>query len=131
MIGLDTSVVIRYLVGAPPTQALAARTLIDGPGEFGLPLVAVLETAHVLRTRYGASSDDVLDALIGFVSRANVTVLGLPNLDVLDALVRARAIPSASIGDALIAAEARAAGALPLYTFDAGLGRHGTEVATP
>ena len=131
MIGLDTSVVVRYLIDDHPELANRAEALIEGPQEIGLPLVALIETAHVLRTQYRFDRLAVLDALIGFVSRANVTVLGLPNLDVLDALVRARAIPSGSIGDALIAAQARAAGAVPLYTFDAALGRHGTEVATP
>lgn len=131
MIGLDTSVLVRYLVGTPPSEAARVTALIDGAGSIGLPAVALLEAAHVLRTQYGVARSDVLDALIEFVTSETVEVLGLPTPDALDALVRARSLPGSPLADALIAAMARVGGALPLYTFDEGLGRHGIEVAAP
>lgn len=131
MIGLDTSVLVRYLVGTPPEQAVRAVALIDGSDAVGLPVVALVEAAHVLRTQYGVPRSDVLDVLIEFVTRESVDVLGLPKADTLEALVRARALPGGPLPDALIAATARWAAALPLYTFDDDLRRHGIPVAAP
>ena len=131
MIGLDTSVLIRYLVGTPPAQGRRAAAVIDGTDNLGLPLVALVETAHVLRTQYGVARLDIVNTLIDLVSRENLVVLGLPKADAVEALGRARSLPGSPIPDAFIAATARWAGAVPVYTFDAGLHRHGTPVATP
>ncbi|HYN69407.1 MAG TPA: PIN domain-containing protein [Candidatus Eisenbacteria bacterium] len=129
MIGVDTSVVVRYLVGTPEAEARRAAKLIDGGVQLGLSLVVLVETAHVLRTQYGIERADVLETLIELLSRENVVLLGLSNADALAALVRARALPRSPIPDALIAAAARAAGAVPIYTFDEDLHRHGIPVA--
>jgi predicted nucleic acid-binding protein len=131
VISIDTSVVVRYLVGTPPAQAKRAKALMDGPHDIGLALVALVETAHVLRTQYGVERGDIVEVLLELLTRENVTPLGLPKADVLTALVRARALRDSSIPDALIAATAKWAGALPLYTFDEDLHRHGVAVVTP
>ena len=131
MIGFDTSVIVRYLVGTPSAQARRAAAVIEGPGDLGVPLVALVETAHVLRTQYGVSRSDVVATMIELVTRENVVVLGLPKTEALEALVRARSIPGSPIPDAFIAATARRSGAVPLYTFDEELHRHGVPVATP
>ncbi len=90
MIGVDTSVLVRYLVGTPEAQARRAARLVDGEAELGISLVALAECAHVLRTQYGVSQSDVLDSLIGFVQRENVTVLGMRTEILVEHLVRAR-----------------------------------------
>jgi predicted nucleic acid-binding protein len=131
LIGLDTSVVVRYLVGTPFAQARRAAALIDGADALGVPLVVLVETAHVLRTQYGVAREDVVNTLIELVTRENLVVLGLPKANTLGALVRARSLPGSPVPDAFIAATARSAGALPLYTFDDDLHRHGVPVATP
>jgi len=131
MIGLDTSVIVRYLVGTPPAQARRAAALIDRSEDLGVPLVALVETAHVLRTQYGVSRSDVVATMIELLTRENVVVLGLPKNEALEALVRARSIPGSPIPDAFIAATARWSGAVPLYTFDEDLHRHGVPVASP
>lgn len=131
MIGLDTSVIVRYLVGTPSAQARRATALIDREGDLGVSLVALVETAHVLRTQYGVSRSDVVETMIELVTRENVVVLGLPKTETLEALVRARSIPRSPIPDAFIAATARWSGAVPLYTFDAELHRHGVPVSAP
>jgi hypothetical protein len=59
----DTSVVVRYLVGSPPDQAARAARLIEGAGQVALPVVVLVEAAHVLRTQYGLGRSEVLDAL--------------------------------------------------------------------
>jgi predicted nucleic acid-binding protein len=131
MISADTSVIVRYLVGTPPAQARRAAALMDAAQEVGLPLVAVVETAHVLRTQYGVDRADVITALIDLLTRENMTLLNLPKSDALAALVRARSMAGSPIPDALISATATWAGALPLYSFDEDLHRHGVEVEAP
>ena len=131
MIGVDTSVVLRYLVASPPEQAARATRLFESESEVGISLIALLETAHVLRTQYGVARTAIVDALIELLTRTNVTTLGQSTQDVIDALVVARALPGTPIPDAFIVLTARNGNALPIYTFDAGLGRHGSPVATP
>jgi predicted nucleic acid-binding protein len=131
VIGLDTSIVVRYLVGTPPDQAARAAALIDRDLDVGIPVLVLVETAHVLRTQYGVQRADVVATLIDLATRKNVVILGLSNEDTLEALVRARSLPRTPIPDALIASTARATGALPLYSFDADLRRHGIAVAVP
>ncbi len=131
MISADTSVIVRYLVGTPVAQAKRANALMDGDLDIGIPVVALVETAHVLRTQYGVERSDVVDALIELLTREDIELLGLPKANALSALVRARSLPGSPIPDALIAATAAWAGALPLYTFDAQLHRQGVPVATP
>jgi predicted nucleic acid-binding protein len=131
VISADTSVIVRYLVGTPPAQAKRAAALIDGTAEIGIPLVALVETAHVLRTQYGVERSDVIEVLIELLTRENLQLLGLPTASALAALVRARSLPGSPVPDALIAATAAWAGALPLYTFDVELGRHGVPVVSP
>ena len=131
MIGVDTSVVVRYLVGEPPDQAKRAAGVIDGDADVGISILVIVEAAHVLRSNYELARSDILDALIDLVSRTNLIPLELSKADVMDALVRARAFPSSPLQDALIAASARAFGALPVFTFDDRFGRLGSAVASP
>ena len=131
MIGVDTSVVVRYLVGSPSKQADRATRLFESDAEIGISLIVLLETGHVLRTQYGVRRADVVDGFIGLITRANVTTIGASKPDVIDAIVRARSLPGTPIADALVVLSARNAGALPIYTFDTDLHRHGGPVATP
>lgn len=131
MIGIDTSVVVRYLVGEPPGQAERAAAVMDGEGDIGISIIVIVEAAHVLRSNYGLARSDILDALIELVSRTTVIPLELPKAGVFEALVRARAFASSPLQDALIAASAREFGAVHVYTFDERFGRLGSPVASP
>jgi len=131
VIGVDTSVIVRYLVGTPTDQARQAAALMDGDQVMGISIIALIETAHVLRTQYGVPRPDVVATLIDLVTRDNVATLGLAKADVLEALVRTRSLASSPVPNALIVAGSRAAGALPIYSFDADLGRLGAPVARP
>ena len=131
MISVDTSVVVRYLVGRPETQARRAAAVIDGPHDIAVSLVSIVETAHVLRTGYGVARGEIIEALLDLVRRENVVTLGMEHDDIVDALVRARAMPGRPVPDALIAIGARAAGALPLVTFDRQMTRYGIATREP
>lgn len=131
MIGADTSVIVRYLIGTPVGQARRAARLIDGDDEIGVSAVALAECAHVLRSQYGVDQRDIIDSLIEFVQRANVHVLGLRADLLVEMLVRARDLPGRPVPDAMIVAACLAADALPLATFDRGQGRYGIAISEP
>lgn len=132
MIALDTSVLVRYLVGAPVAQARRAAALVDDVDQaLGVSVVALAECAHVLRSQYGVDQRDIIDALIGLVQRENVHVLGVRTDVLVEMLVRARGMPGRPIPDAMIVAAAVAAPALPLATFDRGQARYGVPVREP
>jgi predicted nucleic acid-binding protein len=131
VIGVDTSVIVRYLVGSPAVQARRAAALIDGDTEIGISLVALAECAHVLRTQYGVGQHDIIDGLIGLIQRENIRVLGLRTDLLVELLVRARALPGRPIPDAMIVASTSAADALPLATFDRDQRRYGIPVRQP
>ena len=132
MISVDTSVVVRYLVGTPPAQARRAARLIDDETvSIGVSVVALAECAHVLRTQYDVEVRDIVDALIGLIQRENVRVLEVRSDLVLESLVRARSMPGRPIPDALIVAAAMATDALPLATFDTDQRRYGITIREP
>ena len=131
MISVDASIVVRYLVGTPAAQARRAAAVMDGDESVGIPVVVLLETAHVLRTQYGVSRADVVAALIELTTRENLDVLGLAKGTAVESLVRARALPGSPLPDALVAATVREADAFPLYSFDRELARHGVPVVEP
>ncbi|HJP72536.1 MAG TPA: PIN domain-containing protein [Candidatus Limnocylindria bacterium] len=131
MIGADTSVLVRYLVGTPPAQARRAAALLDGDELIGISPVALAECAHVLRTQYGVEQRDILESLIGLVQRANIRIIGMRTDVLVGILVRARGLPGRPIADGLIVAASLAADALPLATFDRGQARYGVAVLEP
>lgn len=132
MIGVDTSVIVRYLVGSPPGQAKrAARLIDDDETEIGVSPVALAECAHVLRTQYEVGQGDIIESLIGFIQRDNVRVLGLRTDLLVESLVRARTMPGRPIPDAMIVAASTAADALPLATFDRDQQRYGIAIREP
>ena len=119
MIGVDTSVVVRYLVGTPESQARRAAALIDDDEtEIGISVVVLAETAHVLRTQYEVEQRAIIDTLIDLIQRENVRLLGGRADLVIELLVRARSLSGRPIPDALVVGAALEADALPLATFD-------------
>jgi predicted nucleic acid-binding protein len=131
VIGVDTSVLVRYLVGTPAAQARRAADLVDGDEEIGVSPVALAECAHVLRTQYGVDQPDILDSLIGLIQRANVRVIGMRTDVLVGVLVRARQLSGRPIPDALIVAASLGADALPLATFDRDQARYGIAIRQP
>jgi predicted nucleic acid-binding protein len=132
VIGLDTSVIIRYLVGSPASQARRAARLIDDDGTvFGVSTVALAECAHLLRTQYGIDHRDIIDALIGLIQRENIRVLGHRTDVLVGMLVRAREMPGRPIPDAMIVAASVAGDSVPLATFDRDQRRYGIEIREP
>ena len=131
MIGVDTSVLVRYLVGTPAPQARRAARLVDGDELIGASVVALAECARVLRTQYGVAQREILDSLIALVQRENVRITDARTDVLLAMLVRARSMPGRPIPDALIVGAALAADAVPLATFDSDQARYGIAIREP
>lgn len=51
---IDTSIVVRYLIGDPPEAAARAASIVDGSETAIVPDIVLVETAHVLRSVYQA-----------------------------------------------------------------------------
>lgn len=73
MLAIDTNLIVRYLTGDHPTQATAARALIDGEAVF-VATTVLLETEWVLRSVYGFSGAACAAALSRFAGLPTVTL---------------------------------------------------------
>jgi len=89
MHGVDTNVVVRYLIGDDAQQGEKARALIGHSPVF-IPRTVFLETAWVLHSTYGMASEQVIQALRAFA--------GLPGVLVEDAGMVAKAMAWADAG---------------------------------
>jgi predicted nucleic-acid-binding protein len=130
VIGLDTNVLVRYLVQDDPLQGAAAADVIESrctsetPGR--VDHVVLCELVWVLETAYGYSRE-----LVGNVVRQ---VLGTAELlvespDLAWAALRAYESGPADLADYLIGQRNRAAGCETTLTFDRRAARSGLYTA--
>ena len=120
MTGLDTNVLVRYVMQDDARQAARATRLIEsfsGEEPGFVPLVAVLELVWVLSGSYGLARAQVAAALESLL-RSKELVVDRADL-VAQALSRFRDA-GADFADALIERIAVAAGCPVTMTFDAG-----------
>lgn len=120
MIGLDTNVLVRYIMQDDPKQSSKATRLMesltsDQPGF--VPLVAVVELVWVLSSSYGVSRDQMVEAL-DLLLRSKEIVVDRAEL-VLQAQ-RRFAKGGADFADCLIERIAQAHGCQRTMTFDTG-----------
>ena len=118
MIGLDTSIVVRFLTQADPVQSRKATACIgrlteDSPGFISLVVVA--ETAWVLKTGH-KMADAVIAAAIERLLQASELVVQ-NEIQVFYAVALAKQ-GRASLADALIGALGSQAGCDHTVTFD-------------
>jgi predicted nucleic-acid-binding protein len=120
MIGLDTNVLVRYIMQDDPKQSPKATRLIesltnDQPGF--VPLVAVVELVWVLSSSYGLNRHQVAEAL-DLLLRSKEIVIDRADL-VLQAQ-RRFAKGGADFADCLIERISHAQGCETTMTFDTG-----------
>jgi len=120
MLGLDTNVLVRYLVRDDEVQFEKARKLIKrevaaGRGVFVSHLV-VLETEWVLRSRYGLTKTLIIATLSGLLDATDVRFEDEPAVE--EALFIWKDAP-ADFADCLIGAKNRRLGCRATATFDA------------
>lgn len=116
MIGLDTNVVVRYLVQDDPEQSATASTLIEKLSETDpgyLSLVTVVEIHWVLRRAYRLDAGRCAELVEGLLDARELRVDH-------DATLRAALTTSrggVDFADAVIAELGRAAGCTHTLTF--------------
>jgi predicted nucleic-acid-binding protein len=124
MIGLDTNVVVRYIMQDDPKQSPKATRLIesltsDAPGF--VPLVAMVELVWVLESSYRLEREQVAEAL-DLLMRSKEVVIDRADL-VLQAQ-RRYASGGSDFADGLIERIAHAQGCTATMTFDTGAARN-------
>ena len=119
MIGLDTHVVIRYVVQDDARQSAAATRLIEKTLSATQPgfisLVTLAEIGWVLEECYGADRARVAAVVEGLLSSRQILV---EQAEVAWRALRAWKDSSADLSDALIGQVALAAGCTRVATFD-------------
>lgn len=124
MIGLDTNVLVRYIMLDDPRQSSKATRLIeslnsDSPGFVAV--VSVIELYWVLTSCYGLSGHDVKQALEALLRAKQIVV------DQADQVLRALRVfddGKADFADCLIERIASTAGCVETMTFDADAAKH-------
>ena len=125
---LDTSVVVRYLLGSPPHMFEEAANIIDGKDNLRITDVVLAETAYVLTSVYRVPRATVVDRLLALVQRRNITPFGLNKGAVLQALLLCQPSGRVSFADAMIWAAACSSPDKVVYSFDRRFPGKGIEV---
>ena len=119
MIGLDTNVIVRYVMQDDPKQSQKATRLIealssDAPGF--VPLVAVVEIAWVLTSCYDLKREQVAEAIGGILRSKEFVV---DRAEQVAQALRVYKTGSADFADCLIERGSTSAGCDRTMTFDA------------
>jgi len=125
---LDTSIVVRYLTGNPPQLAEQAAEIIDRDENLKITDVAIVETAYVLISVYEIEREVVVENLITFMQKKNISPFALEKGLVLQALLLCRPSGRISFADAMIWAAARSAGSKSIYSLDDRFPSDGIEI---
>ena len=118
MIALDTNILIRFLIRDDEGQARAAAALlqaltVEEPGYVSRDVT--IELVWVLKNRYGFRRERLATV---FNDLLNSEALEVEAAGDLARAAREYRRGGADLADRMIAAAARRAGAVPLYTFD-------------
>jgi len=118
MIGLDTNVLVRYIMQDDPKQSIKATTLIESldADHLGfISVISILELYWVLTSCYGLTNHQVKQALDVLLRTKQIIV------DRADQVLRALRIfeaGKADFADCLIERTAASAGCEQIFTFD-------------
>lgn len=124
MIGLDTNVIVRYIMQDDPRQSAAAARLVerltlDEPGY--LTLVTIVELGWVLGSCYRLSHAQIGDALDALLRTKELIV---ERADLVMKAARAHRQGKAGLTDCLIALLSIDAGCAHTVTFDHDASKH-------
>lgn len=118
MIGLDTNVLVRYIMQDDAKQAKLATKLMESltPTEPGyVPLVVSVELFWVLSSAYALSRSQIVEAFDALIRSKQIVV---EQKDQVVRALRVYAASSADFPDCLIERTAHAAGCEKVMTFD-------------
>jgi predicted nucleic-acid-binding protein len=119
MIGIDTNVLVRYLVKDDPAQFARAYRLIRREAASGEPVLVslpvLLETEWVLRSRYQLPKAEVVAALSALLDTVDVAFEDEPGVETA---LHEWKDSTAGFADCLIGAHNRRLGCRATATFD-------------
>ena len=119
MLGLDTNVLVRYLVRDEEAQFYRARRLIERETEGGcsilISLLVLLETEWVLRSRYELTKSEIHSVFSTLLEVADLAFEDEPSIE--QALYQ-WSESTADFADCLLAARHRQLGCEATVTFD-------------
>ena len=119
MLGVDTNVLIRYLIRDDQLQYEKARRLIDREVSRGEPvlvsLLVLLETEWVLRSRYELPKSDVVTVFSALLDTADLAFEDEPSVE---HAIYSWKDSTADFADCLIDARNRRLGCRATATFD-------------
>lgn len=118
MIGLDTNVLVRYIMQDDPKQSARATALIESltaesPGFISI--VAVIELVWVLESAFSLARVQVAQALAGLIS---IDVFKIERVAVVAAALRTFRNENVDLADCLIERSGAIAGCVRTVTFD-------------
>ncbi len=120
MLGINTNVLVRFLVRDDEVQFEKARRLIkrEVGAEEGVfvSLMVLLETEWVLRSLYGLQKNEIMDAISGLLEATEVQLEDEPAIEQTLFIWKDSA---ADFADCLIGAHNRRLGCRATATFDA------------
>lgn len=130
MLGLDTNVLVRFLVQDEAVQFGIARRLIEEQEVKGelvvVSLLVLLETEWVLRSRYGLAKERIVDAITALLDAAQIDFEDESTVE--EGLFQWKD-GAADFADCLIGARNRRLGCRATATFDAKAARLPTFVS--
>ena len=121
MLGLDTNVLVRFLVRDHEAQFERARRLIKrevgAQEKVFVSLPVLLETEWVLRSRFGLRKNQIMSAISGLLDAAEIELEDEPTIE--EALYL-WTDSTADFADCMIGVHHRRLGCRATATFDAG-----------
>jgi predicted nucleic-acid-binding protein len=119
MLGIDTNVLVRFLVRDDEIQFEKARKLIkrevDAEEDVFVSLLVLLETEWVLRSRYSLQKTEIMEAISGLLDASEVRLEDEPAIE--ETLLTWRD-SATDFADCLIGAHNRRMGCRATATFD-------------
>jgi predicted nucleic-acid-binding protein len=118
MIGLDTNVIVRYIMQDDPRQSKLATSFIEqltGASPGFVSLVTVTELVWVLESAYSLRRNQIVEALVNLI---NIDVFKIERVAVVAAAVRSFKAGSADFANCLIERSSANAGCEKTMTFD-------------
>ena len=119
MLGIDTNVLVRFLVRDDEARFEKARKLIKREVAAGrrvfVSQLVLLETAWVLRSRYGLPKNLIIEAISGLLDASDV---GFEDEPAIEEALFIWKDTSANFADCLLGAQNRRLGCRATATFD-------------
>ena len=120
MLGIDTNVLVRFLVRDDEAQFAKARSLVSrevaGGRRVFVSQLVLLETEWVLRSRYSLTKNEIVAAISGLLDATDVQFEDEPAIEAALFVWRDNA---ADFADCLIGARNKRLGCRATATFDA------------